>query len=69
MVLRRTDPGRKRAFTTPLVNIVCPLAMAGCVFLFFNLSGYTELMFLAWAAIGLLVYFGYSKNRSQLAKQ
>ncbi|MCE3004169.1 MAG: amino acid permease [Xanthomonadaceae bacterium] len=69
MVLRRTDPGRKRAFTTPLAFIVCPLAMAGCVFLFFNLSGYTELMFLAWAVIGLLVYFGYSKKRSHLAKQ
>jgi APA family basic amino acid/polyamine antiporter len=67
LVLRKRDPGRQRAFTTPMVWLVCPLAMAGCVFLFFNLSGYTELMFLAWAAIGLLVYFGYSKRRSQLA--
>jgi APA family basic amino acid/polyamine antiporter len=67
LVLRKRDPDRKRAFTTPMVWLVCPLAMAGCVFLFFNLSGYTELMFLGWAAIGLLVYFGYSKRRSHLA--
>ena len=68
MILRRTQPDRYRAFRTPLVWIVCPLAMAGCVFLFFNLSGNTEMMFLIWAVIGLVVYFLYGKQHSALAK-
>ena len=68
MVLRRTDPGRHRPFRTPAYMIVCPLAAAGCVFLFFQLSGYTEMLFAIWAAIGLVVYFLYSRRRSHLGR-
>jgi basic amino acid/polyamine antiporter, APA family len=68
MLLRRTDPGRHRPFRTPFVWLVCPLAAAGCVFLFTQLSGYTELMFLGWTLIGLVVYFLYSRSRSHMAK-
>jgi basic amino acid/polyamine antiporter, APA family len=67
LVLRKTQPERYRPFRTPAVMIICPLAMAGCAFLFFNLSGYTELMFLAWAIIGLIVYYAYGYRRSHLA--
>jgi APA family basic amino acid/polyamine antiporter len=67
IVLRRTQPDRYRPFRTPLVWLVCPLAMAGCVFLFFNLSGNTEMMFFVWAAIGLVVYYFYGKNKSAMA--
>ena len=41
--------------------------MAGCVFLFFNLSGATELYFLIWAVIGLVVYALYGRKNSALA--
>jgi APA family basic amino acid/polyamine antiporter len=68
MILRRTDPSRHRPFRTPFVWLVCPLAAAGCVFLFFQLSGYTELMFLGWALIGLVVYFLYSRSRSHVGR-
>lgn len=68
MILRRTDPGRHRPFRTPLVWLICPLAAAGCVFLFFQLSGYTELMFLGWTLIGLVVYFLYSRQRSHVGR-
>jgi APA family basic amino acid/polyamine antiporter len=67
LILRRTRPDRARPFRTPLAWIVCPLAMAGCAFLFFNLSGKTELMFLIWTAIGLVVYFAYGYRKSSLA--
>jgi APA family basic amino acid/polyamine antiporter len=66
MILRRTAPDRHRPFRTPLYWLICPLAAAGCVFLFFQLSGYTELMFLGWAVIGLVVYFLYSRRRSHV---
>jgi APA family basic amino acid/polyamine antiporter len=66
LILRRTQPDRRRSFRTPAVWIIAPLAIAGCVFLFFQLSGYTELMFFGWAAIGLFVYYFYGYRRSHL---
>jgi basic amino acid/polyamine antiporter, APA family len=69
MILRRTDPTRHRPFRTPLFWLVCPLAAAGCVFLFSQLSGYTELMFLGWTIIGLVVYFSYSRGRSHVGRE
>ncbi|WP_448582286.1 amino acid permease [Thermaurantiacus sp.] len=67
MILRRTQPERERHFRTPAVWVIAPLAAAGCVFLFFQLSGATELMFVGWAVIGLLVYYSYGRNRSHMA--
>ncbi len=68
LILRRTQPNRKRSFRTPAVWIIAPLAIAGCVFLFFQLSGYTELMFLGWALIGLVVYYFYGYRKSHLGQ-
>ena len=68
MLLRVKDPGRKRPFKTPLVWIVGPLAMAGCVLLFFSLGwNPTIKFFCAWAIVGLVVYFLYARRRSHLA--
>jgi APA family basic amino acid/polyamine antiporter len=66
MILRRTQPDRPRSFRTPLVWVVAPLATAGCVFLFTQLSGYTELMFFGWALIGLVVYWLYGYRKSHV---
>ena len=41
--------------------------MGGCVLLFFSLGWYTIKLFLIWAAIGLFVYFLYSRTRSHMA--
>jgi basic amino acid/polyamine antiporter, APA family len=68
MVLRRTDASRVRPFRTPLVNIVAPLSVIGCVYLFYSLSGYTKLLFFGWAAIGLVVYFLYSRGSSHVGR-
>jgi len=69
MVLRKTDPGRARPFRTPLVWIVGPLAMAGCVLLFFSLGwNPTIKYFCIWAVFGLLVYFLFSRKHSNLAR-
>jgi len=67
-VLRRTDPHRRRPFRTPAVGIVAPLAVLGCAYLFFNLSGYTLTLFAVWALIGLVVYFTYSRHHSHVAR-
>ncbi|HEX7873365.1 MAG TPA: amino acid permease [Sphingobium sp.] len=68
MVLRRTDPDRVRPFRTPAVNIIAPVAAAGCVYLFFSLSFYTIALFVGWAAVGFVVYFLYSRNHSHVGR-
>jgi basic amino acid/polyamine antiporter, APA family len=69
MILRKTDPNRARPFKTPLVWIVGPLAMFGCAMLFVSLGLYTVKLFLAWAVVGVIVYFGYARSRSVIGKQ
>ena len=43
-----------------------PIAILGCVYLFFNLDQKSINLFLIWAAIGLVVYFLYSRRRSHV---
>ncbi|MEQ1509785.1 MAG: amino acid permease [Sphingopyxis sp.] len=66
MVLRRTDPGRTRPFVTPFIYLTAPLAIAGCLYLFYSLDIKSIIMFVIWAVIGLVVYFAYSRSRSHV---
>ncbi len=66
MVLRKTDPGRKRPFRTPAVYIVAPLAIIGCVGLYLSLPLTAKLVLPGWGAIGLAIYFLYSRSRSHV---
>ncbi|HEY0180441.1 MAG TPA: amino acid permease [Dokdonella sp.] len=67
LVLRKTQAARARPFRTPFAWIVCPLAVVGCVLLFYNLSPFAKEVFVGWAAFGLIVYSLYGYRRSQLA--
>ena len=68
MVLRRTDPARKRPFRTPAIYVVAPISILGCLYLFFSLSAYTLALFAGWAVFGLLVYFLYSRGQSHVGR-
>ncbi len=68
MVLRRTDPGRHRPFRTPAVWIVAPLAIVGCLGLYVSLPLTAILVLPVWGAIGLLIYFAYSRARSNVGR-
>ena len=68
MRLRKTDANRARPFRTPAIYITAPFAIAGCVYLFYSLGIETKLMFVGWATLGLLVYFGYSRSRSHVGR-
>ena len=59
MVLRFTAKDRPRPFRTPLLFIVAPLSILGCVVLFVSLSIEAKLLFPIWSAIGLVLYFAY----------
>ncbi len=69
MLLRMREPERARPFKTPLVFIVAPLAIIGCLYLFFSLPASTQTRFFIWMAVGLPVYFLYSARASVLAKR
>jgi len=64
LILRRREPDRVRAFRTPLAPLVGFVAIAGCLYLFWNLPLGTQLRFFAWNAVGLVVYFAYARRRS-----
>ncbi|HSM53365.1 MAG TPA: amino acid permease, partial [Erythrobacter sp.] len=68
MVLRVRDPLRQRHFKVPALWLVAPLTIIGCVLLFFNLPSAAMLFLPAWGALGLLVYFFYSRSRSHLGR-
>jgi APA family basic amino acid/polyamine antiporter len=68
MLLRMREPERPRVFRTPLWWLVGSLAVAGCLYLFANLPLKTQLFFLAWNGVGLIVYFAYSMRASRLAR-
>jgi APA family basic amino acid/polyamine antiporter len=68
LILRRTHPHLPRAFRCPGVPVVPLLAVAACVFLMVNLQWITWVAFLVWLAIGLAVYFGYSRRHSLLGR-
>ena len=68
MLLRRTEPNRKRAFRTPALWLVGPATIVGCLFLFFNLARDAMLVFPIWGAVGLVIYFLYGYRRSHLGR-
>ncbi|USA62349.1 amino acid permease [Qipengyuania citrea] len=68
MVLRVRDPGRKRHFKVPMVWVVAPLTIIGCVLLFFNLPSAAMLFLPGWGIIGVVIYVLYSRRRSHLGQ-
>ncbi|MGR4863863.1 amino acid permease [Caulobacter sp. LARHSG274] len=68
MMLRIKDPDRRRPFRTPLVWIIAPLAIAGCLVLFFYLPMKAKLLLPIWAAIGLVFYFAYGYRKSHVGR-
>jgi len=68
LVLRKRDPNRPRVFRTPMAWVVGPLAIFGCLYLFWSLPHSTQKWFLVWNVVGVIVYVLYSRRASLLAK-
>ena len=64
LVARRRSPGMKRPFRMPAANVIAPLAILGCLYLFTSLQAVTQVAFVAWNAVGLGVYFLYGRARA-----
>lgn len=68
MLLRRSDPDRKRDFRTPMLWLVGPATIFGCAFLFVNLPFEAMMVLPIWTLIGFVIYFGYSRRNSNLGR-
>jgi len=68
LVLRHTQPQRRRAFRTPWVPVVPLLSILCCLVLMASLPIETWVRFLVWLIIGLTIYFGYSRHRSEFGR-
>lgn len=68
MILRIKDKNRVRPFRTPIVWLIGPLAVLGCITLFFFLPADAKLVFPIWSGIGLIFYFLYGYRKSHVGR-
>ncbi len=68
IVLRHKEPHRHRAFRVPGSPFTPLLSVACCALLMLGLPLETWVRFVFWLAIGLLIYFLYSRKRSPLSE-
>ena len=65
-ILRVKEPNMERPFRTPLAPVVSVLGALICTAMIVGLDLQTLKVAFAWMAIGLVVYFVYSKKNSKL---
>jgi len=64
IVLRRTHPDRPRSFRVPFIPWVSIASVICCLVLMSSLPLETWIRFFVWLAIGLVIYFFYSRKRT-----
>ncbi|MFD7131990.1 amino acid permease [Streptomyces sp. NPDC059894] len=69
IVLRYRQPELPRTFRTPWMPFVPAVGIVFSIWLITFLQPQTWLRFAAWFALGLVIYFGYSYRRSELARR
>ena len=67
IVLRRTEPDRKRGFRMPGVPWLPLVSVACCLVLMLSLPLETWLRFVVWLAIGLAIYYFFGRKHSRMA--
>ena len=67
LVLRYREPERRRGFRVPGGPVIPALSIVFCVLLMSGLPIITWMRFFVWLAIGLVIYFLYSRHRSEFA--
>lgn len=66
--LRRAQPDRPRGFRVPFVPIFPIISVLLCGGLMAGLTVITWIRFFVWLALGLLIYFGFSRHHSEFAE-
>jgi basic amino acid/polyamine antiporter, APA family len=68
VIMRKTHPDMPRPFRTPMVPLVPLLGIGFNVVMMYFLGWSNWLRLFIWMAIGLAVYFGYSRKHSHFQK-
>jgi len=68
-VMRKTNPDAKRPFRAPLVPLVPVLGIGTCLLLMFSLPVENWYRLIIWMAIGLVLYFSYGYQNSELRRR
>lgn len=66
LILRKKQPNAPRVFKCPLVPIVPILGIVSCIALMIPLPHDTWIRLFVWMALGMIIYFGYSRKNSVL---
>jgi basic amino acid/polyamine antiporter, APA family len=66
IILRRSQPDRPRSFRVPFSPTTPIISIVACFGLMLGLPIATWLRFVGWLAVGLVIYFLYSRKRSTL---
>lgn len=66
LILRKKNP-HSTGYRVPLVPLLPVLSALLCVYLMMNLTTLTWVRFLAWMALGVVVYLAYGMRHSRLA--
>jgi basic amino acid/polyamine antiporter, APA family len=66
MILRKTNPAQARPFRTPWVPVVPVLGILFNGFMMYKLGWVNWARLIIWLAIGLVVYFTYSRHHSKV---
>jgi APA family basic amino acid/polyamine antiporter len=67
IILRRRQPERHRSFRVPFVPLFPLISVGLCLVLMTGLTLITWIRFVVWLAIGLVIYFGYGRRRSEFS--
>ncbi len=67
IILRRTQPDRRRVFRVPLVPWFPLISIVLCGGLMTGLTVITWGRFVGWLVLGLLIYYFYGRHRSEFA--
>lgn len=65
-VLRVKQPDLPRTFKVPALPVIAVLGIAINIYLMWNLSIDAQLLSLSWLAVGIVIYFSYSRRKSNL---
>ena len=68
MVMRKSDPNTPRPFRAPWVPFVPIAGILICLSMMVALPGDTWIRLAIWMALGLIIYFAYSKHHSLIRK-
>jgi APA family basic amino acid/polyamine antiporter len=66
LVLRRTNPSQPRPFHTPWVPVIPILGIVANGFMMYKLGWVNWARLIIWLAIGMVVYFTYSRHHSKV---